>query len=94
VLVRAIGCPPADGQTGRCHHRRAAPFAVLYLDRVVQDWDGPVVPDFVAILLPWAVVLVALGYLAVSLFAGAARWLEPGEQGDAGGSVGREGSAE
>ena len=69
-------------------------FAVLYLDRVVQDWDDPVVPDFVAILLPWAVVLVALGYLAVSLFAGAARWLEPGGQGDAGGSVDREDSAE
>jgi len=53
-------------------------FAVLYLDRLVQNWEEPVVPDPLAILLPWAVALVALGYLTVSLLAGAARWLEPG----------------
>lgn len=52
-------------------------LAVLYLDRLVQDWEGPVVPDILAVLLPWAVVLVALGYLTVSLLAGAARWFEP-----------------
>ncbi|MEF8887220.1 MAG: hypothetical protein V5A30_05385 [Haloarculaceae archaeon] len=52
-------------------------FAVLYLDRLVQDWDDPVVPDVLAILLPWAVALVALSYLTVSLLVGAARWFEP-----------------
>lgn len=55
-------------------------FTVLYLDRLVGDWDTPVVPDFIAILLPWAVVVVALGYLTVSLLAGVARWLEPGDR--------------
>ena len=69
-------------------------FTVLYLDRVVEDYGDPVVPDVIAILLPWAVVLVALGYLTVSLLAGAARRLEPGGQGDAGGSVDRADSAE
>ena len=52
-------------------------FAVLYLDRLVSDYDNPVVPDFVAILFPWTVALVALGYLTVSLLAGVARWFEP-----------------
>lgn len=60
-------------------------FTVLYLDRFVQDWQDPVVPDTLAILLPWAVVLVALGYLTASLLAGVARWLEPGGQDDASG---------
>jgi len=54
-------------------------FAVLYLDRLVSDYGDPVVPDVVAILLPWAVVLVALGYLTVSLLAGVARWFEPAD---------------
>ena len=57
-------------------------FVVLYLDRLVQDWDDPVVPDVVAILLPWAVVLVSLGYLTVSLLVGTARWFEPVDQAD------------
>lgn len=60
-------------------------FTMLYLDRFVQDWQDPVVPDVLAILLPWAVVLVALGYLTASLLAGVARWLEPGGQDDVGG---------
>ena len=69
-------------------------FAVLYLDRLVRDWDNPVVPDFIAILLPWAVALVALGYLTGSLLAGVARWLEPGDgpmdRSDVGDSADRE----
>lgn len=66
-------------------------FVVLYLDRLVRDWDDPVVPDILAILLPWAVALVALGYLTVSLLASAARWLDPGGQGSADGSADNEG---
>ncbi len=62
-------------------------FAVLYLDRFVEDYGDPVVPDVLAILLPWAVAVVALGYLTVSLLAGVARWFEPGDveaRGDSG----------
>lgn len=60
-------------------------FAVLYLDRFVQDYGDPVVPDVLAILLPWVVVIVALGYLTVSLLAGVARWLAPESQDNTGG---------
>jgi uncharacterized PurR-regulated membrane protein YhhQ (DUF165 family) len=54
-------------------------FTVLYLDRLVEDYGEPVVTDLLAIPFPWAVVLVALGYLTVSLLAGVARWLEPAD---------------
>ena len=60
-------------------------FMALYLERVVQDYGDPVVPDVLAILLPWTVVLVALGYLTVSLLAGLGRWLAPESQDDTGG---------
>jgi hypothetical protein len=59
----------------------------LYLDRFVQDWQDPVVPDTLAILLPWTVVLVALGYLTVSLLAGLGRWLAPESQDNTEGSA-------
>ena len=62
-------------------------FTVLYLDRFVQDWQDPVVPDTLAILLPWTVVLVALGYLTVSLLAGLGRWLAPESQDNTEGSA-------
>ena len=62
-------------------------FTALYLERVVQDYSDPVVPGLIAILLPWTVVLVALGYLTVSLLAGLGRWLAPESQDNTEGSA-------
>jgi hypothetical protein len=52
-------------------------FAVLYLDRLVDDYGNPAVPDVLGVLVPWVVVAVTLTYLTLSLVAGAARWLAP-----------------
>jgi hypothetical protein len=59
-------------------------LTVLYLDSLAAAWADPVAPPTLAVGVPWLAILVSLGYLTVSLLAGAGRALQPGDAGDAG----------